>query len=86
MKPSLIAIVRRLTTHGTIEVSERGHMLKGKYKDIMELKPGKHRVFGFRHNNNFYLTNGAPKKKAKEQAADYKLALAMREDFYAKLR
>jgi hypothetical protein len=85
VKPSLLAIVRRLSTHGTIEVSERGHMLKGKYKDIMELKPGKHRVYGFRHNNNFYLTNGAPKKKAKEQEADFKLALAMRTDFYAKL-
>ena len=82
--PSLIAIVRRLATHGRIDVPERGHMLKGKFKDIMELKPGKHRVFGFRDGNNFYLTNGAMKKKAKDQKADYGLALQMRADFLAR--
>lgn len=77
-KAKLLAIARQLAETGRIRLNSRGHLLKGKHKKIMELKPGASRVMGFRHGSDFYLTNGAPKKKRKEQEKDYDRALTMR--------
>src|SRR4029077_20525284 len=85
VRPTFLAIAKQLADHGRIDVPERGHWLKGRFREILELKPWKHRLCGFRHKNTIYLTNGAPKKGKKEQEADYELALLMRADFFAKL-
>lgn len=79
VKIKLLAIVRHLSEHGRITVSSRGHRLSGRYRDIMELKPGSGRVFGFQDEGHFFLTNGAPKRRRREQEADYRRALDMRE-------
>lgn len=86
IKASFLAIAQHLATHGKVEVSERAHMLKGKYRDIWEAKPRGHRILGFRHDSIMYLTNGAPKGNKRSQEADYKIALKMRDDFYAQLQ
>ncbi len=79
IKAKFLAIARQLAEHGAILVPSRGHWLKGKYRTILELKPGRGRVFGFMDEAILYLTNGAPKKNKKEQEEDYKRALRVRD-------
>lgn len=70
---------------GPLPGESRGRWLKANYRDIYEFKPGAHRIFGFLHEHRLFLTNGAPKKNAKEQRNDYDVALAMRRNFFDNL-
>lgn len=62
---------------------ENGHRLHGKYDDLYEVKPGNFRFMVFRHGNEFFITNGAPKKLKGKQDEDYAIALQLRKDFLA---
>lgn len=79
------ALARYLAEHGRLPDDSHGHFLKGRYSDVFELKPRGSRFFGFFYERNFYVTNGAPKKKKKEQEADYEIASTMRRDFLARI-
>lgn len=80
-KPALTARAAQLAETGRFgKVPQNGHPLKGKWRDLIELKPGDHRFMGFRHGDVFYITNGAP-KDAKKQQRDWDFALKIREAF-----
>jgi hypothetical protein len=78
-KPGLLALSRQITIKGVVgKQPENGHRLYEPFSDLYELKPGDFRFMGFRSGNNFYLTNGAPKAKKKEQERDYRFGLVVR--------
>lgn len=86
VRARFIALVRQLGITGKLPDKTFGHHLKGQYSDIYELKPKGVRFYGFFSDRNFYVTNAAPKRKAKAQESDHKTAVAMRQDFFARLK
>jgi hypothetical protein len=78
LRPILLAIAGQLAEVGRIVARERGHRLENEYSALIELKPGDHRVIGFRDGGDFYLTNAGPKAKPKVQERDYDLGLRLR--------
>lgn len=80
LEARFLALAKNFAKEGFLPDSH-GKFLNGAYSKIYELKPGGHRIFGFLHEGNLYLTNGAPKKKKKEQESDYDRAQSMRSDF-----
>lgn len=81
---AFLARVKQLADHGRIHLQVHGHMLRGRFRDILELKFGKSRAWGFRRGPRFYVTNAGPKEKRNEQEADFELALKIRHDFTAR--
>lgn len=81
-RAKFMAFATALANAGRLPDGTHGHFLQGAYSKIYELKPGKSRVLGFFHERNIYITNGAPKKKRKEQEKDYEEAGRLRDDFY----
>src|SRR5687767_4121381 len=71
IRAKFIAYAARLAEVGRLPDETYGHFLKGKFSKIYEVKPGRGRVFGFFHERTLYITNGADKKKPKEQERDY---------------
>lgn len=81
-KPAFMARAGQYAEQGVIRIRSHGHMLKGKYKDIMQFNFGKSRSWGFRHGGRFYVTNARCKEgKEKAQIPDYELALRIRTEF-----
>jgi hypothetical protein len=78
-----LALAHRLGDHGEFKSTEHGHWLAAPFESIYELKPSGARFMGFFHEHNFYVTNGAPKRKGKAQNSDYAIAEKMRTDFYS---
>lgn len=60
-------------------------MLRGEYSALLELKTRHCRVFAFQQANIWYIVSAATKKKSKVQEHDYRYALSLRDDFYARL-
>jgi hypothetical protein len=79
-KGRLAALAKQVAVKGIVgRVPENGHWLKGKYHDIMELKPSGHRFFGFRDGRVFYLASGVKKDpRGRVQKRDYEFALGLR--------
>ena len=83
-KVALLAQARQMSVKGRVaKQPENGHPLKGKYRDLYEMKPGDFRFMVFRHGNDFYITNGAPKKERNKQVPDYEHAQRMKTPFMA---
>jgi hypothetical protein len=80
-----LVIAERLANEGKIHNKQHAHFLEEPFQEIFELKPDGARVFGFFHERNFYLTNGARKKNAKAQQSDYRIAQQMRDDFIKRI-
>jgi hypothetical protein len=85
VRARFFALARMLAEFGRLPDGTQGHFLKPPFADIYEMKPGSGRVFGFFHERTIYLTNGADKKKPKQQKSDYEEASRLRDDFYARL-
>ncbi len=81
-RAKFFAYATMLANFGRLPDGTNGHFLSGRYSKIYELKPGKSRIFGFIYERNIYITNGAPKRKAKEQEKDYEEASRLRDDFF----
>lgn len=73
----------QMALKGTVgKVPENGHKLHGDFEVLWVLKPGDHRILGFRHLDSFYLTNGAPKQpKHHQQEPDYREGMRLRSEF-----
>ena len=84
-RATFLAYTRHFADFGPLPGESRGRWLRANYRGIYEFKPRQDRVFGFLHEHRLMLTNGAPKKNAKEQRTDYDVAVRMRDDFYANL-
>jgi hypothetical protein len=82
IRAKFIAYATMLANFGRLPDGTYGHHLKGDFTKIYELKPGAGRVLGFFYERSIYITNGAPKRKAKEQQKDYEEASRLRDDFY----
>ncbi len=75
------ALVQLFVNTEGVPTRDQAHFLEPPFDRIFELKPKKQRVFGFMRGNQLYLVHGAPKKKAREQRADYQIAETRRLDF-----
>ena len=82
---SLLALARQISIKGVVgKQPENGHRLQGDFNDLYELKPGDWRFMGFRQGVDFYLTNGAAKKR--NQEPDYRFAMNVRAFVIGELR
>jgi hypothetical protein len=75
LKPKFIAIFRQYADSGMIRNEKHGHMLRGAYSKLLEFTNRSGRVMAFRRGATCYLTNGATKKKPREQNLDYDRAM-----------
>ena len=82
-RASLLALARQVSLKGRVgKVPENGHPLQGEFDGLQELKPGDYRFMGFRHRENFFITNGAVKQSsASKQRPDYVFAKNLKEAF-----
>lgn len=80
----LLALCLRMAEHGHLPDPAHGHWLAMPFDSIFEFKPHGHRFFAFADGSTLYLTNGAPKRKAKVQVGDYALAERLRLDYFGK--
>lgn len=84
VRARMLALAQRMADSGKLAY-EHGHWLDGPYSDLFEFKPYKYRVLAFRRSNYLYVTNAAKKALPKVQNRDYDYALALRDDFLARL-
>jgi hypothetical protein len=84
LRARLLALAQRLADDGKL-AQEHGHWLKEPYSEIYEFKPLAFRFMAFQVEDHIFVTNGAKKASKKRQNADYDIAVAMRDDFLARL-
>jgi hypothetical protein len=82
IRATFFAYASHFADFGPLPGESRGRWLRANYKGIYEFKPQQHRLFAFLHEYRLFLTNGAPKRSAKEQRNDYDVATTMRANFF----
>jgi len=69
------------------KMPQNGHPLHFEFDGLFVWKPSDFRFIGFRYTQTYYVTNGAPKRlPERKQDADYKIGLALKEEFFLDLR
>ena len=78
-----LASVDELVQFGKLTLGSKGHFLKGRFRSLFEFKMPNSRALAFIDDGVLVITNAAPKKKKKEQEADYERGLTLRDDYIA---